>query len=495
MRIKNNMISAKSWGIVSTDRGLTVEAQVLIKRYLRERHTVYDKRGAFYEFRNGFWQEKDRLTIIKLLRAILDKFVPNVCDAGVISDIKTFLPIICPDFNLLRPATNFINLTNGLLDLNTFELVPHDRQFASLVQLPFDYNPDAECPKFHKFLNEIFRGDNELKLLTQEIMGYCLSPSTQAQKCFIFYSDGSSGKSVLCSILHRLAGGDANVSSVTLSNLNAKFTRAQLYGKVVNISTENENSNFNSEALKSITSGDPIQIENKYEKPFTAKIIAKLVFAMNNLPKPSDRTFALYRRLCLVPFLTKFVDNPHEGTNELKRNPNIEAELLEELPGILAWCIEGLKRLVANNYQFTKSIEAEKLMLEFRKDTTPVYAFIDECISESQARMPERISTNELYSAYNRWLEVNGIRGLLGKREFLKHFRAGLAELNLPLAEGHSGKVRFFKNIYLSERTNQQEIDADDVLEDDNCLETEDVAQYCNDVVNEDLDIEDYLDE
>ncbi len=59
------------------------------------------------------------------------------------------------------------------------------------------------------------------------------------------------------------------MSSVTLNNLNAKFTRAQFYGKVVNISTENETSNFNSEALKAITSGDPIQIENKYERLFT----------------------------------------------------------------------------------------------------------------------------------------------------------------------------------------------------------------------------------
>ena len=389
------------------------------------------------------------------MRVIVDTFVPNVCDAGVVSDIKTFLPIICLNFDLLKPATNFINLTNGLLNLNTFELVPHNRQFASLVQLPFDYDPEAECPRFHQFLDEVFRGDNELKLLTQEIMGYCLSPSVKAQKCFILYSDGSSGKSVLCSLLHLLAGGDANVSTVTLSNLNAKFTRAQLYGKVVNISTENEASNFNSEALKSITSGDPVQIENKYEKPFTAKLTAKLVFAMNTLPKPSDRTFALYRRLCLVPFLTKFVDNPHEGTNELKRDPNIERKLMRELPGILAWSIEGLKRLVANDYQFTKSIEAEKLMLEFRKDVSPVFAFIDECVTEKTpenriSRFPTRFTTNGLFDTYNRWLEKNGIRDILSKREFLKRFRSGLKEFNIPHREGHSGNCRFFEGFYLT---------------------------------------------
>lgn len=480
----------KSWGIEKTRYGYRVNAQLLIERYLRERPTVYDKRGAFYGYdRKGVWLEKDNLYIRKLLRAIVNHFVPYLWDTGVNSHVVSYLPVICPDFNLLKPATDFINLENGLLDLKTFNLIPHSKEFASLVQLPFTYDPEAECPKFHRFLDQVFMGDKELKLLTQEIMGYCLSPSTQAQKCFIFYSDGSSGKSVLCSILHRLAGGDANVSSVTLSNLNAKFTRAQLYGKVVNISTENETSNFNSEALKAITSGDPIQIENKYERPFTAKLTAKLVFAMNTLPKPTDRTFALYRRLCLVPFLTKFVDNPHEGTNELKRNPNIEAELVEELSGILAWCIEGLKRLVANNYQFTKSKEAEKLMLEFRKDTTPVYAFIDECVSESQARLPERLSTSELFETYNRWLAANSIRGIVSKREFLKHFRKGLEEFKLPLKEAHSGNIRFFQGICLSTGMTQHEVKADDILEDDDCTSTvEDIEQFENEQVDDDED-------
>ena len=115
---------------------------------------------------------------------------------------------------------------------------------------------------------------------------------------------------MLCSILQHLAGGDKNVSSVTLSNLNQKFQRAELYGKLLNISTENEASKFNTEALKSITSGDPIQIEHKFQKPFTTRLTAKLLFAMNSLPEPKDKTFAFYSRLVLIPFKTKFVDNP-----------------------------------------------------------------------------------------------------------------------------------------------------------------------------------------
>ena len=448
--------TAELWGIMDTPKGYKVNTQMLIERYTQHCPIRYAESGAYYKYLSkGVWEETDDRHIRRVLRRIVNYFVPYIWSGQVNSSVLCHLPLICGSFERLRPATNFINLENGLLDLNTFTLMPHSKRFASLVQLPFDYDPEAKCPRFHEFLNQVFREDEELISLVQEIMGYCLSPSIEAQKFFILYSDGSSGKSVLCSILQHLAGGDKNVSSVTLSNLNQKFQRAELYGKLLNISTENEASKFNTEALKSITSGDPIQIEHKFQKPFTTRLTAKLLFAMNSLPEPKDKTFAFYRRLVLVPFKTKFVDNPREGTNEMKRNPQIEEELLEELPGILAWCIEGLKRLVENKYQFTRSREAEKLMLDYRKDTSPVFSFIEECVldnSNSTSGENARISTQELFEAYNYWRSKNGIKGSFDKRNFLKNLREGLKEFNIHFTEPHSGILRYFEGICLTEQ-------------------------------------------
>ena len=470
-----NGLTQEFWGIEPTEEGDKVNAQRLIEQYIRIQPIRYAESGAYYKYLNkGVWEETDDRHIRRVLRRIVNYFVPYVWTGQVNSSVLCHLPLICGTFERLNPATNFINLENGLLDLSTFTLMPHSKIFASLVQLPFDYDPEAECPRFQEFLRQVFREDEELITLVQEIMGYCLSPSIEAQKFFIFYSDGSSGKSVLCSILQHLAGGDKNVSSVTLSNLNQKFQRAELYGKLLNISTENEVSKFNTEALKSITSGDPIQIEHKFQKPFTTRLTAKLLFAMNSLPEPKDKTFAFYRRLVLVPFKTKFVDNPREGTNEMKRNPKIEEGLLEELPGILSWCIEGLKRLVANNYQFTRSQEAEKLMLEYRKDISPVFSFIEECI-EAQDR--ERTVTQDLFKAYDCWCVKNVIKGHISKREFLRSLREGLKEFNIPFTEPHSGKSRYFEGICLTrqaQRKLENELCRDDILEDEDDYELED---------------------
>ena len=176
---------------------------------------------------------------------------------------------------------------------------------------------------------------------------------------------------------------------------------------------------------------------------------------MNSLPEPTDQTFAFYSRLVLVPFKAKFVDNPREGTNEMKRNPKIEEGLLEELSGILAWCIEGLKRLIENKYQFTRSREAEKLMLDYRKDTSPVFSFIEECVldnSNSTSGENARISTQELFEAYNYWRIKNGIKGSFDKRNFLKNLREGLKEFNIHFTEPHSGILRYFEGICLTEQ-------------------------------------------
>ncbi len=98
------------------------------------------------------------------------------------------MPIKCFSFDKLKPAGGFINITNGLLDLETFCLRPHDIEIASLVQLPFKYDPDAECPNFHKFLDEIFRGYNELKLLIQEIIWIFIAMAHQVKAYFVrFY--------------------------------------------------------------------------------------------------------------------------------------------------------------------------------------------------------------------------------------------------------------------------------------------------------------------
>ena len=459
---RNTNTYTNEWGITSNDKDecVGVNINALLRKYRKIFPTARTKSGIYYEYdKQGFWKRIEKVDIKRRLRSILHKFKPDIWDAEIDREVETILPLACFPFEKLKDASNYINLKNGLLDLRTFELLPHSKLIASLAQLPFNYNPKAKCPVFKEtFLKQTFMEDEQLIMRVQEMMGYCLSPDTKAQAFFILYSEGSSGKSVLCSIMRELAGGADNVSSVTLANLDKNFQRSQLYGKVLNISTENEANKISTEALKAISSGDPIQIEEKYKAPFTARVTTKMLFAMNTLPASKDTTYAFYRRIILIPFPAKFVDNP-EKENEFKRDLNIETELMNELPGILTWSIKGLKRLMRNNYQFTRSVLSDKLMTEYCRYNAPVFDFVVECVRKASS--DNRIDTDMLYSAYRQWHLKSGFNNPLPKNSYLKELRNSLNQRKIPYEEPHSGNKRYFSGISLANNYQAERVSSD----------------------------------
>jgi putative DNA primase/helicase len=309
----------------------------------------------------------------KVLRTFFHKFELDRWTTNVQNTYMSALEYECWDTEELQSAERYINVQNGLLDLETLDtdeiaLVPHNKMVYSTTQIPIDYDKEAKCPKFRDFLRVILRKDKELIRLVQEIMGYCLSNSIKAHKMFIFVGSGSNGKSVLCEIMTALAGGIENVSNVALKDFNHRFTLSQIADKTLNIATENEtNTRLDTQMLKAITSGEPIQMEEKFQAPFSYKPYVKLVFAMNELPYVKDKSYGFERRLIVIPFEMRFVDHEPRSKKEAKIDRNLADTIIqEELAGIFAFAIQGLKRLKENNFVFTKSVKAEKALEKYR---------------------------------------------------------------------------------------------------------------------------------
>lgn len=81
---------------------------------------------------------------------------------------------------------NVLNLANGILDLDTEQLLPHDRSRRMTYCLPYDHDPAATCPRWKQFLREVLvkedsptTSDYDLILLFQELVGYTLTTDTQ----------------------------------------------------------------------------------------------------------------------------------------------------------------------------------------------------------------------------------------------------------------------------------------------------------------------------
>jgi putative DNA primase/helicase len=346
----------------------------------------------------------------KVLRSFFNKFEPDRWTMTVQNTYMSALCYECWDIEDLKPAENYINVENGLLDLGSenIDLTDHDPMVFSTTQIPIQYDREEKCKEFKKFLRTVFQGNKELIMLVQEIMGYCLSNSVKAHKMFIFLGEGSNGKSVLCEIMTALAGGIENVSNVSLKDFGHKFSLSQIADKTLNISTENEmDTNLDTQLLKAITSGEPVQMEEKFQKPFSYKPYVKLVFSMNSLPYVRDKSDGFERRLIVIPFEMRFVNREPRMDNEAEGDPYLSEKLIkDELPGILAFAIRGLKRLRKNGYVFTSSQKAKQALEEYQEKMNPMLEYVRLNIKENAEA--EKVNTTTLRGHFKHWCEAEG---------------------------------------------------------------------------------------
>ncbi|OME28912.1 hypothetical protein BSK63_23670 [Paenibacillus odorifer] len=353
---------------------LVFNANLFVKGCLKRIKLSLVAGDYFYGYhRDGFWVPLEEIEVSRILRDILHEAMPNAWKSSFNKEYIAALRLSAQPVKAMNQNRSFLNLKNGMLNIETMELVAHQSSFYSTIRIPVQYNPNAQCPRFRQFLDEIMGGDQERILLIQEIMGYFLSAETIIQKAFFFHGSGANGKSLLAKIITLLCG-EENVANVPLSELGTRFGLQNLPDKTLNVSTENEFSEraLNTQMFKAITGGDVVTVEQKFKTAFSCKLICKLLVLLNTLPQTKDLTHGYFRRLVLIPF-----DNRFEGEAEDK---NLLDKLLVELEGILNFALEGLKRLRSQNYVFTESTAVSDSVEEYRREQNPVIEFVEDMV-------------------------------------------------------------------------------------------------------------------
>src|SRR5262245_17618758 len=161
--------------------------------------------------------------------------------------------------------------------------------------------------------------------------------STDAQRFLFLVGEGCNGKSVVLAGLHAMLGED-NVSTVPLEDFGRRFAMAQTLGKLANITPEVGELDRTAEGtLKAFVSGDTMTFERMGKDSFSARPTARLVLLTNNLPRFSDRSDGVWRRLCLLPFNRRVPDGERVYGMD-KSGWWLQAQ--GEVPGILNWALE-----------------------------------------------------------------------------------------------------------------------------------------------------------
>lgn len=401
------------------------QPRLLAERLRQDVELLNDKKtGLLYRWGGQFYEEYHQDSLkrraIKYLgnESVKSRYVDAVDQATLLSTISSGREI--------NDNHGLLCLKNGMLDINTFKILPHDKNYLSTVQIQVQFDPErpAKCDRWIRFLGETIQTREVIEQF-QEFFGLCLTRETRYNKCLIMLGDGGDGKSIAQDVLRELVG-PANCTSVSLSGLEDQFQRVLVYDKLVNMSAEVGGGAIDSEYFKLITGGDEITASYKNKQGFGFKPFCKLMFAVNRMPKITDSTDGLYRRLLPIHFKRQFLDGDPD------RDPFLYEKLLVELDGIFAWALAGLHRLRKRGEFDTSVPETQKLLSEYRRQNSPVYTFVQDCCLVGGEEYTT--SRADLYQAYRTWSGKNGF-GAVHSQNFFTELRMAIKVLKKEIKD------------------------------------------------------------
>lgn len=252
-------------------------------------------------------------------------------------------------------------------------------------------------------VDTIFCGDQVLIEYVQNICGLAAIGAVKVEALIIAYGCGRNGKSTFWNAISRVLGlYSGNVSADTLTfgcHRNVKPEMAEVKGKRLLIAAEmQEGARLNDSTVKQLCSTDDIYAEKKYKDPFSFEPTHTLVLYTNHLPKVSASDDGIWRRLIVIPFNAKI-----EGKSDIKNYGDYLYHNAGE--SILAWIIEGAKRVIDLDYKFPIPALVQKAIDDYRAQNDWFGNFLDEKCEIGDGL---KESSSALYQAYrNHCIDCN----------------------------------------------------------------------------------------
>ena len=385
------------------------------ERILGENHilTFGEKSKTVYRYREseGIWVD-DGISFIEgyIQKNLAKEFISTNFVNEVIGHVTRSTH---SDRNIFAKNSDktVLVLQNCALDLITLKPVVFSPEHYALNKVPVIYNPDATCPLFEKFVNEILPPHDVMGV--QEELGAIIARQYKTKKFSIYLGPPDTGKTTLISVFLRLLGPQ-NVASVSIQDLGNKnpFQIAPLYGKLANIRDDlSKDVIYSAGKLKELTGGFQVQGERKFADQFNFENYAYLIFTCNSLPPIGEDDEGFFVRVIVRNFTKKF-----GGHDKPDRDLINKLTTPEELSGILNWALVGYQRLKENGWNFSNEITTNQVAQDYKRLSDPVWAFAEDCLIEES----DQAETKEnLYLAFKEFCRINGIP-LVSKDRFFK---------------------------------------------------------------------------
>ena len=344
------------------------------------------------------------------------------------------------------PAEEVLPTRNALVHLPSFvagrdAIHPPTPRFFCPYVLDFDFDPVDRFPeKWFAFLRSLWPNDSESICTLQMWMGYLLTPDTSRQKILMLVGPKRSGKGTIARIIRALIGA-SNTANPTLSSLGTNFGLAPLIGKPAAFITDARLSGRTDiaqvvERLLSISGEDAQTIDRKHLPAATVKLPTRFTIISNELLRASDSSGALAGRMIILKLVESFFG---------RENLDLEKELLQELPAILRWAIEGWRRLQEQG-QFVQPASARQLAEEMEDLASPVGMFVKE-----RCELDDLFSVGvkELFADWKAWCQTMNRESVGEETWFGRNLRAVVPRIVTKPRRQGEGFGRDFHGIRL----------------------------------------------
>lgn len=376
--------------------------------FLKNNHHIIKLNNQLYVYKDGIYIN----AYTGVIEHLMIEYIPALSKRNR-NEVMSYLEVLI-DENSNYSSVNYIAFKNGIYKLDTNEFLDFTPSIILTNKIDVNFNIDAYSSIVDDTLNKLSCNDKKIRMLLEEVIGACFyrSNSLGGGRAFILTGEKSNGKSTFIYMLQKLLGND-NITSLDLGEIGDRFRTEKLVDVLANLGDDISDDFINGSGaaiFKKVVTGDRILVERKGRDPYDVNLFCKLIFSSNNIPRIKDKTGAVLRRLCIVPFDATF------SINDADYDPDIKFKLTtsESLEYLVQLGINGLKRVLKNK-TYTINARIEEELAEYEEYNNPILGFLKE-INESDVI---NNNTNEVYQKYNEYCLTNNFTAM-SKIEFSK---------------------------------------------------------------------------
>lgn len=303
---------------------------------------------------------------------------------------------------------NLYNCQNGVFDLNTFKLLPHDPKYLLSKISNVWFDPDARSEAWTQFVDQIMEGNTEKIRYLQKLFGIALTTDTSIERMVIIYGPTTrNGKSTILEIIVYMSGGSEgyalSVPPETLAKKNrdsraASGDLARLDGCRLAVASEPpKRMLFDAALVKTMLGRDTITARHLFEREFQFTPKFTLVMNTNYLPYVQDETLFTSGRIDVLPF------NRHFSAEEQDTGLKDRLKSKECISAVFNWCLDGLRLYRAEGLTPPQSVvDATK---DYQKSSDKIGLFFDECM----VKTGKNSTVRDVFACFSIWCRGSGL--------------------------------------------------------------------------------------